>query len=128
MEVTNFQHLLDGYSRNKSSEIGSVISQIKTNKNNMVSSTLKTSSSATSESKREKTITEWVRSSPIDLKKRLPTFDIDSTNIVTGTIRRTNVNYHISHLTGEQCLVKRSSSNTIEKRSQSKGITKKHSK
>ena len=47
-------------------------------------------------------------------------------NGVTETKRRTN--YHISHMTDEQYLVKQSALKTIKKRSQSKGITKKHSK
>ncbi|KAF0979072.1 hypothetical protein FDP41_002142 [Naegleria fowleri] len=65
------------------------------------------------------TKTEWVRSQPIDITKRLPNFDIDPRNVVSGTRRRKNLDYHVSNLTGMQVTVKRSSKNTLEKRSMS---------
>ncbi|KAF0974695.1 hypothetical protein FDP41_006169 [Naegleria fowleri] len=63
------------------------------------------------------TKTEWVRSQPIDITKRLPNFDIDTCNVMSGTRRRKNLDYHVSNLTGMQVTVKRSSNNTFEKRS-----------
>ena len=63
------------------------------------------------------TKTEWTRSKPIDITKRLPQFNIDTSNILNGTRLRKNINYHFADLTGKQIEVKRSSINSIEKRS-----------
>ncbi|KAF0975308.1 hypothetical protein FDP41_005512 [Naegleria fowleri] len=77
------------------------------------------SSSPSNNTDKIPTKTEWVRSQPIDITKRLPNFDIDPCNVVSGTRRRKNLDYHVSNLTGMQVTVKRSSKNTLEKRSMS---------
>ncbi|KAF0972079.1 hypothetical protein FDP41_009775 [Naegleria fowleri] len=77
------------------------------------------SSSSNTTDEKIPTKTEWVRSQPIDITKRLPNFDIDPCNVVSGTRRRKNLDYHVSNLTGMQVTVKRSSKNTLEKRSTS---------
>ncbi|EFC42156.1 predicted protein [Naegleria gruberi] len=66
------------------------------------------------------TKTEWTRSKPIDLSKRLPLFDIDTSNIISGTRHRNNIDYHHANLNGKQISVKRSSKNSIEKRTKCK--------
>ena len=88
-----------------------------------------TSSNSSSDDKIP-TKTEWTRSKPIDLSKRLPLFDIDTSNIISGTRHRNNINYHLANLNGKQVKVKRSSKNSIEKRAkqQSSTTTKKISK
>ncbi|KAG2381891.1 hypothetical protein C9374_005683 [Naegleria lovaniensis] len=90
----------------------------------MVSRTSPNDSSSSSSTDKIPTKTEWVRSKPIDITKRLPNFDIDPRNVVSGTRRRNNVDYHVSNLTGMQVTVKRSSKNTLEKRANSSSPSK----
>ncbi|EFC35829.1 predicted protein, partial [Naegleria gruberi] len=88
------------------------------------------SNSSNSSEDRIPTKTQWTRSKPIDLSKRLPLFDIDTSNIISGTRHRNNIDYHHANLNGKQISVKRSSKNSIEKRAkqQSNTTTKKITK
>lgn len=91
----------------------------------MVSRTAQSSTASGASSTKK---TEWTRSSPIDITKRLPLSDINASNIIYGTRRRSNIDYHISHLNGMQVKVKRNSSNTVEKRIKSTAKITKQSK
>ena len=84
-----------------------------------------TSSNSSSSEDRIPTKTEWTRSKPIDLSKRLPLFDIDTCNIISGTRHRNNIDYNNANLNGKQISVKRSSKNSIEKRAKQSTTTNK---